>query len=173
MLFGYVELEPGDDVAALGALLPLEPRNGTQVCNQPCPAHAEGRCTIYTQRPKACRSYRCLLLREVESQPDRLPAALEKTAQLTAGYAQLELHLRRAGYLAAETTTPAAIKAFRSAYTTAVKTNDAAFFIRHREIILHWKKITWVMAAFDEKAAGRMALPVRAGDLPAPAGDPR
>jgi Fe-S-cluster containining protein len=36
--------------------------NGKQAFDQPCLAHHDNRCTIYTQRPRACRSFECRLL---------------------------------------------------------------------------------------------------------------
>jgi hypothetical protein len=48
---------------------------------QPCPAHDDTRCTIYARRPKACRSYRCLLLRDLEAGRIALDAALQVVAE--------------------------------------------------------------------------------------------
>ncbi len=169
--FGYVELKPGDDVAALEKLLPLETKDGKQIFKHPCSAHINCRCTIYALRPQICRGYRCRLLREVETHPDRLPLAQEKAAQLSASFAQLKACLRRAGFLSSDAAVPATIKTFRAAYGTALKAKDTAFLSQHREIILQWKRTAWLMAAFDEKAAGRLTLPTQASESVAPPPD--
>jgi Fe-S-cluster containining protein len=159
--FGSVELQPADDAAALGALLPLERKGDKVVFRQRCPALRGTCCSIYTQRPLICRGYRCRLLRGVQEQPALLPAALEKVTGLVAAFAKLKAQLRQAGYLTVDPEVPEAFKAFRGTYTTALKASDADFFRQNCELILRWKKIAWLLLAFDEKVAARFALPVQ------------
>ncbi|HYH37316.1 MAG TPA: YkgJ family cysteine cluster protein [Azospirillum sp.] len=64
-LFGRTTVSPEHD----GALLGLERFEGFRdqpALPQPCPALEGGRCAVYESRPRACRRYRCELLRKVD-----------------------------------------------------------------------------------------------------------
>ncbi len=168
--FGFVELQPGDDAIALGALLPLERKGDKIIFKLPCAAQRGACCSIYDRRPRICRGYRCRVLRHVEANPAELPGALEKVGTMVGSFAALKAGLGAAGFLATESEMPAAIKAFRMAYAAALAAGDAGFFTQHRELILRWKKTAWLMQAFDEKAAARLALP---GRQPGPVAPPQ
>ena len=159
LFFGFVELKPEDDPTALGALLPIERKADKLILRQPCAALDGCRCTIYDRRPQICRGYRCQVLREVEKTPGALPPALEQVARLSAHFEMLKTQLRQAGYLAPDMVVSAGIKAFRMAYQTALTTTDTPFFMRHRELILRWKKTAWLIQQFDQWAAAAFTLP--------------
>lgn len=71
VIFADVRLQPGDDPARLQSLgLPistshLAPR--TSHFPQPCSALKGCRCRIYSDRPKYCREFDCLLLKSVNT----------------------------------------------------------------------------------------------------------
>lgn len=50
-----------ESVRKLG--LQVESGGTGRVFALPCPLHREGRCTVYKERPAACRSYQCELLK--------------------------------------------------------------------------------------------------------------
>ncbi len=61
-----VQLQPGDSPVELAALgLKLKRKKGRQYILQPCPAHRESRCSIYTARPERCRLFECRQLKRV------------------------------------------------------------------------------------------------------------
>jgi uncharacterized protein len=83
VIFADVKLQPKDDCARLQALgLPLlKPRKAnaparTQRWRQPCAALDGCRCRIYSERPKYCREFECLLLRSVQAGQTAPAAAL-------------------------------------------------------------------------------------------------
>jgi Fe-S-cluster containining protein len=167
--FGFVELQPGDDAAALGALLPLERKGDQVVFKLPCPALKGACCSIYSRRPQICRGYRCRVLRRVEEEPGELPGALEKARTLVASFTELKELLGTSGFMPARSEVLAAFRAFRVAYRAALEAGDGAFLTRHRELILRWKRTVWLLHVFDEKVAARLALPVhKAGAADAP-----
>src|SRR5215213_7530451 len=45
--------------------LPIHPYKDEQTFKQPCTFHADGKCSIYQERFRACESYRCLLLKRM------------------------------------------------------------------------------------------------------------
>jgi Fe-S-cluster containining protein len=126
--FGSVELRAGDDVTGLGELLPLERKAGKIMFRQPCSALQGRCCSVYENRPQVCRRYRCRVLRSVEAAPATLPDAREKVSALRASFAALKEKLRQAGLLTLDLEFPAAIKAFRVAYTAALNSGDAVFW---------------------------------------------
>jgi Fe-S-cluster containining protein len=72
LLFSVVELTASETTRARGRKLPLVERDGNALLPLPCPNLDETRrCTDYEHRPTVCRDFRCVLLREVES--DRVP----------------------------------------------------------------------------------------------------
>lgn len=75
-LFSHVGLEP-EDVAKLEALgIPTRTlRSGTEVLPQKCCA-LEGRdCQIYSDRPKSCAAYQCLLAHALDAKEVTLEEA--------------------------------------------------------------------------------------------------
>ncbi len=73
-----------DVVLDAGELAPIEARVGYSVdgerfrLHQPCQALAEGRCTVYADRPRGCRAFECGVLQEVRSGGMDLKAAMEE-----------------------------------------------------------------------------------------------
>ncbi|RKG73591.1 YkgJ family cysteine cluster protein [Corallococcus terminator] len=62
-LFTHVPLQPNESASLTQRGLPLTAReDGTVVLPQPCAALNGRCCTVYTERPEACRRYRCQLL---------------------------------------------------------------------------------------------------------------
>jgi hypothetical protein len=63
-LFGQTNLSPQDDTAALSAWGvgsdPTKP-----ALKQPCVAYRNCACSIYPDRPRVCRQFRCALLRQL------------------------------------------------------------------------------------------------------------
>ena len=72
VIFAHGQLQPEDDPARLQALgLVLVAKRkveiGKQRFHQPCAAFDGCRCKIYADRPKYCREFECLLLRDVKA----------------------------------------------------------------------------------------------------------
>jgi hypothetical protein len=66
VLHGSVQVRR-DEVAAVRRLgLPVVETGEEAVFPQPCPCHQGGRCTVYEERPSACRGYHCKLLEKCE-----------------------------------------------------------------------------------------------------------
>lgn len=91
-LFIWVKLRPSelDPAEALGMqVFRADPTQ--RGFSQPCPLW-QGVCIIYTSRhyPRACRAYRCKLLKEVESDRIPLPTALDAVDQTHGRIAALE-----------------------------------------------------------------------------------
>ena len=63
-LIGFVQLE-SEEIPALRDLMDIEEVNAKGVFLQPCNNYCDG-CTIYSQRPKQCASFKCGLLKSVE-----------------------------------------------------------------------------------------------------------
>ncbi len=63
LFFGAV-LQPGDDPRALAAIgLRVKRHAGALHLIQPCPAHNNGGCEVYLQRPVRCRVFECRQLK--------------------------------------------------------------------------------------------------------------
>lgn len=60
---------PKSEIAHVTALsLTVKHRpNGSVIFEQPCPAFADGCCSVYQERPSICRSYNCKVLAEYTS----------------------------------------------------------------------------------------------------------
>jgi len=72
VIFANVQLQPGDNTVRLKSLgLALisnrSSKIGLQKFKQPCTAFDGCRCQIYSDRPKYCRQFECLLLKSVKS----------------------------------------------------------------------------------------------------------
>ena len=66
-IFPSVQLEPEDEIAPLMAAgIAIYSENDANMFKQPCPAHKNCSCTVYENRPKNCRSYKCELLKRFE-----------------------------------------------------------------------------------------------------------
>lgn len=65
LFFGAV-LQPNDDPRALAALgLRVKKHGGALNLLQPCPAHQQGACNVYADRPVRCRVFVCRQLKEL------------------------------------------------------------------------------------------------------------
>lgn len=72
VIFANGQLQPEDDASHLHALgLKFEPNHKSQIANrkflQPCAAFDGCRCKIYSERPRYCREFECLLLKSVKA----------------------------------------------------------------------------------------------------------
>jgi uncharacterized protein len=67
-MFGYAELEPGDNPEVLVTMGLAVVRNGDQGGFQlPCPCLVDRTCTVYDDRPSPCRRYKCAMLLDHEA----------------------------------------------------------------------------------------------------------
>jgi Fe-S-cluster containining protein len=81
-LFGDVELQRGDNAAALQKLgLNIETKGRKLVFAQPCSCLSGDLCTIYASRPNRCRTFECRLLKRAEAGEISLTAALRRVRQ--------------------------------------------------------------------------------------------
>ena len=74
-LIGFVELVE-EELPKLNQLMEIESVNKKGFFLQPCKRFCNG-CTIYTQRPKQCASYKCGLLKSVEQNTIHFDLAVE------------------------------------------------------------------------------------------------
>ena len=82
VLFGDVELQPGDAAKHLAALgLPLERKGRKMRTPQPCACFDGKLCRIYHQRPLRCRTFECQLLRRALAGEIEIAAALRAIKQ--------------------------------------------------------------------------------------------
>lgn len=96
VMFHTVRLQRGDSPRELSALgLKLKRKKGYDCIVQPCPAHREGRCGIYLQRPERCRLFECRQVQRLAAGEITEAAALEKIAEARARAARLEQLSRR------------------------------------------------------------------------------
>lgn len=65
VIFADVQLQRGDDAAQLRALGLLK-ANSAKKFPQPCAMHDGCRCTVYKERPRYCREFECLLLKNAQ-----------------------------------------------------------------------------------------------------------
>ena len=97
VMFQLVRLQPGDSAPALAALgLKLKRKNRHDYILQPCPAHRDGQCSIYLQRPERCRLFECRQLQRVASGSITEAMALEKIREVQRRVARLDGLSRRA-----------------------------------------------------------------------------
>lgn len=69
VIFADGQLQRGDDpehLRSLGLVLKPKPKSGYSKFRQPCAAFDGCRCGIYSDRPKYCRQFECLLLKSVQ-----------------------------------------------------------------------------------------------------------
>jgi hypothetical protein len=96
VLFHAVVLQAGDSPRALAALgLKIKRRQGAQFFHQPCRAHRDGSCTIYTQRPQRCRLFACRQLLGVAAGETTEAVAMEKIRTARALVARVNALLDR------------------------------------------------------------------------------
>jgi uncharacterized protein len=77
-LFDKAPLERNDEddkLLALGIEI-ISGQNG-RALKLPCPAHKNCRCTVYTERPTICRTFRCKLLKRFKANEISKTEALE------------------------------------------------------------------------------------------------
>ncbi len=66
-LFEYAHLQPDEIDAAMASGLEVGEFAGEPGFAQPCRHLCGTRCNIYVDRPKACRKYRCAMLKRMET----------------------------------------------------------------------------------------------------------
>ncbi|MBK8257525.1 MAG: YkgJ family cysteine cluster protein [Polyangiaceae bacterium] len=85
-IFENVRLAEDEVEHARSLRLPLLGEPTPHHFGLPCPAHRGGRCSVYTERPRACRSFVCLTLAALEAgdidnaEADRRVAKLREIA---------------------------------------------------------------------------------------------
>jgi Fe-S-cluster containining protein len=88
VIFADVQLQRGDDIARLKSVGLLKAKNAKKFA-QPCSMHDGCRCSIYKDRPRYCREFECLLLKNAQegrvSEPEAtrvINDALKKAARV-------------------------------------------------------------------------------------------
>jgi len=77
-LFHSVLLQPGEEPRQLSSLgLKIKKKSGQTFFYQPCPAHQNGECRIYPDRPHRCRQFNCQQLVRLAEGKTTEPQALE------------------------------------------------------------------------------------------------
>ena len=77
-LFWGLPLKPDDDVTPLKAIdINIVSDNDLTILKLPCAAHKNCTCTVYANRPQACRTYKCKLLKRLERDDTSWQSALE------------------------------------------------------------------------------------------------
>jgi len=66
ILYDHVKLRPAEVPAVRRLGLPIVETDTGPTFPQPCLRHQGDRCTVYAERPSACRLYRCKLLKRHE-----------------------------------------------------------------------------------------------------------
>ncbi len=92
-LFGYVELRAAEVATAERHRLPLvEPAEPDDPSFRlPCPRHVEGAgCSIYAERPSACRSFVCPLLASARADGAAVASLVERGARTRATLRRFE-----------------------------------------------------------------------------------
>jgi Fe-S-cluster containining protein len=79
-LIGFVQVD-NEEIPALRELLDIEEVNEKGVFLQPCNKYCDG-CTIYSQRPKQCASFKCGLLKSVEQKELDFDKAIEAISEV-------------------------------------------------------------------------------------------
>lgn len=98
VMFHYVRLQPADSPKALAALgLKLKRKRRQDCILQPCPAHRDGCCSIYEERPVRCRVFECRQQEHVAAGTIPETAAREKIAQAVTLVAEVESLLQQCG----------------------------------------------------------------------------
>jgi len=84
-----------DDQTPDGVTVDTKP-TGARSLRQPCTALRGTCCTVYTQRPLACRRYQCLLFEAMQSEEEHLEGALKIVARAKALTAEVKPSLAEA-----------------------------------------------------------------------------
>jgi Fe-S-cluster containining protein len=79
-LHGTATVKSDDEQNVIAAGLEIVDDGKRRFFRQPCPHFTCGACSIYADRPKVCRKYRCALLKRVEAGEMSKSAAREKIA---------------------------------------------------------------------------------------------
>jgi len=74
-LIGFVQLG-SEELPALRELMEVEEQNGEGFFLHPCDRFCDG-CTIYSDRPKQCASFKCGLLKSLEAKETDCDSAVE------------------------------------------------------------------------------------------------
>lgn len=99
VLFGDVELQPGDDGKRLAARGLELFRKGRKRCfSQPCACFDGKWCRIYDDRPQRCATFECRLLQRVQSGKTDAAAALKVIAQARRRVETLRRLVRELGH---------------------------------------------------------------------------
>ena len=98
VLFGDVELQPGDNAGRLIDLgMALKKKGMKRAFVQPCRCFDGKLCRIYADRPKRCATFECGLLKRVQTGAMPAPAALKRIAAATKLAEKVRRLLRRLG----------------------------------------------------------------------------
>jgi hypothetical protein len=77
-IFSSVQLKSDDEIIPLKAVgINIVPDSDSNRFKLPCAAHKNCTCTVYSNRPQDCRTYRCELLKRFERDDISHEAALE------------------------------------------------------------------------------------------------
>jgi hypothetical protein len=79
-LHGRTTVRADDERNVAAAGLTIEEEGPKRFFRQPCPRFSCGSCSIYAQRPQVCRTYRCALLKKLESRKISESEARERIA---------------------------------------------------------------------------------------------
>jgi Fe-S-cluster containining protein len=74
-LIGFVELDR-EEIPALKKVMDIKDENGHGFFLQPCSSFCDG-CTVYSERPRHCASFKCELLKSVEQKNLEFDLAVE------------------------------------------------------------------------------------------------
>ena len=86
-----VEISRGEALRLEAGGLEVEEEGAAALLVQPCGALKGTRCSIYAHRPKCCRTFECLLLKQVRRGELSIPLALRKIEKARAGGSRAEL----------------------------------------------------------------------------------
>ncbi len=85
---GFVELNK-EEMPAVKEFMDIEDENGNGFFLQPCDKYCNG-CTVYSKRPKHCASFKCQLLKSVESRELDFDLAIKMVDEIKAEKVVLE-----------------------------------------------------------------------------------
>jgi len=88
-MFSHATFAPEEEPSARRLSLRVFEENGKVGLELPCPAHRSDHCSVYADRPSACREYRCLLLRRYEAGEIERAEALGMVAEARRRFAAL------------------------------------------------------------------------------------
>ena len=90
-LIGFVQLE-SEEIPAIREIMDIENVNGKGFFLHPCNKYCDG-CTIYSQRPKQCASFKCGLLKSVEQKELDFDLAIKTISEVKQQKISLEKKL--------------------------------------------------------------------------------